>query len=299
MIMNTEWYRIFLYTAKYGNLTRAAQELHLTQPSVSYAVKQLEQGLGVKLFDRLSKGVQLTQEGTALFEYVEKSFQLLQAGELQLAALKELTAGELRIGGSGPIIKHLLLEPLDLFHADNPGVAIKLSQGKTSEIRERLLKGEIDLGLVHLPYSDPELEIEPLAAIQDGFVVGPAYRELAGRPLTAEALTQIPLLLLSKESSTRRFVEQWLASQGITAEADMELSSMDMLVELAKRGYGAAFVTYSFVRDELREEKLFKLDTAVPVPARSVGMAVRRGASLPLIAARFKQLLSGESESET
>lgn len=292
MLMNTEWYRIFLHTAKYGNLTRAAQELHLTQPSVSYAVKQLEKGLGVKLFDRLSKGVQLTPEGAALYDYVEKSFQLLQAGELKLTAMKELTAGELRIGGSGPIIKHLLLAPLDRFHADNPGIAIRLSQGKTSEIRERLLAGEIDLGLVHLPFADPELSIEPLAAIQDGFVVGEAFRELAEEPLPAAAFKQIPLLLLSKGSSTRRFVEQWLESEGVAAEADMELSSMDMLVELARRGYGAAFVTHAFVREELAEGKLFALRTQVPIPPRAVGVAVRRNASLPLIAERFMRLLT-------
>ncbi|MFD1953867.1 LysR family transcriptional regulator [Paenibacillus thailandensis] len=293
MTMNTEWYRIFWHTAKCGNLTRAAQELHLTQPSVSYAVKQLEQGLGVKLFDRLSKGVQLTPEGVVLFDYVEKSFQYLQAGESKITAMKGLAAGELRIGSSGPIIKHLLLPPLDRFHADNPGISIRLFQGKTPEIRERLLNHDIDLGLVHLPYEDAELDITPFADIQDGFVVGEAFRGLAERePLTASELTQIPLLLLSKGSSTRRFVDQWLSGQGITAEANMELSSMEMLIELARRGYGAAFVTHAFAEEELAEGKLFALPTAVPIPPRRLGIAVRRGVTLPLIAESFKRLLT-------
>ncbi|QAY65963.1 LysR family transcriptional regulator [Paenibacillus protaetiae] len=295
-MIHMEWYRAFWYTARFGNLSRAAQELHVTQPSVSYAIKQLEENLGVKLFDRLSKGVQPTAEGLALLDYVEKSFNLLQAGEQHLRTLKELTSGELRIGASGPVIKQLLLPSLDRFHAACPDVRIRLSQGKTSEIRKRLLDHEIDLGLVHLPYSDPELDIEPMAGIQDGFVVGEAYKEWSlGGPLTGERLTQIPLLLLSKESSTRSFVERWLASQGISAEADMELSSMDMLVELAKRGYGAAFVTYAFVQEELQDGQLFKLDTAVPIPPRSVGIAVRRAVSLPVIADSFRRLLTGTS----
>lgn len=291
MIMNMEWYRIFLHTAKLGNLTKAAQELHITQPSVSYAIKQLETQLEVKLFDRLSKGVKLTSEGLEVLAYVEKSFTILHAGEIQLQALKNLTAGELRIGASGPVIKHLLLPLLDTFHAEHPDVRIRLSQGKTSDIRDRLLDGQIDIGLVHLPLSDHELVVSHLTEIQDCFVVGEAYRHLVDTPFSAQALAQLPLLLLSEASSTRLFIEQWFASQGITPDADMELSSMDMLIEMAIRGYGAAFVTQSFIDQELENKKLFRLQTIEPIPLRSVGFATRRNSSLPIIANRFIALL--------
>jgi len=291
MLMNMEWYRIFLHTAKLGNLTKAAQELHITQPSVSYAIKQLEAQLEVKLFDRLSKGVKLTPEGLEVLAYVEKSFTILQAGETQLQALKNLTAGELRIGASGPVIKHLLLPLLDTFHAEHPDVRIRLSQGKTSDIRDRLLDGQIDIGLVHLPLSDHELVVSHLTEIQDCFVVGEAYRHLVDIPFSAHALAQLPLLLLSEASSTRLFIEQWFASQGITPDADMELSSMDMLIEMAIRGYGAAFVTQSFIDQELENKKLFRLQTIEPIPLRSVGFATRRNSSLPIIANRFIALL--------
>jgi len=291
MMMNMEWYRIFLHTAKLGNLTKAAQELHITQPSVSYAIKQLEAQLEVKLFDRLSKGVKLTPEGVELLHYVEKSFSILHAGESKLQSLKNLTAGELRIGASGPIIKHLLLPLLDTFHKEHPTVRIRLSQGKTSDIRTRLKSGQIDVGLVHLPFSDEELAVSHLTDIQDCFVVGEAFRHLAGAPLTSQELSQIPLLLLSEGSSTRQFVESWFSSQGTSAEADMELSSMDMLIELAGRGYGAAFVTKSFIEQELDDGRLFQLHTREPIPARTVGFATRKEASLPIIAKRFTQLL--------
>ncbi|MHC2180768.1 DNA-binding transcriptional LysR family regulator [Paenibacillus sp. PvR052] len=287
-----EWYRIFLHTAKLGNLTKAAQELHITQPSVSYAIKQLEETLGVKLFDRLSKGVNLTSEGRALLEYVEQSFALLDAGEKRIQSLKHLTAGELRIGASGPFIKHLLLPTLDKVHSDYPGVRIRLTQGKTADIGKRLMDGQIELGLVHLPMADPDLEVLPLLSIQDCFVVGPAYRKLAEHPISTEQLAETPLLLLSSESSTRLFVEQWLHTQGFKVEADIELNSMEMLVELAQRGYGAAFVTRSFVQQELDTGKLFELQPVEPIPPRTVGIAMRRDISLSLIAARFMELLT-------
>ncbi|MDQ8733628.1 LysR family transcriptional regulator [Paenibacillus sp. LHD-38] len=291
MLLNMDWYRIFLHTAKLGNLTKAAQELHITQPSVSYAIKQLEAQLEVKLFDRLSKGVKLTPEGAAVLEYVEKSFTILQLGETKLQALKNLSAGELRIGASGPIIKHLLLPLLDIFHAEYPDVRIRLSQGKTSDIRARLKADQIDIGLVHLPFMDHELSVQHLTEIQDCFVVGPAYRHLSENTISPDQLTQIPLLLLSEGSSTRLFVEHWFSSQGLKADADMELSSMDMLVELAMHGYGAAFVTQAFIRQELHEKKLFQLMLNEQIPARSVGYATRRDTTQSIIAKRFIELL--------
>lgn len=291
-MMNLEWYRIFLYTAKSGNLTRAAQELHITQPSVSYAIKQLEDGLGVKLFDRLSKGVSLTSEGLSLFEYVEKSFATLDSGEKKMASLKNHTSGELRIGASGPIIKHLLLSPLDKLRDRYPEIRIRLSQGKTADIQTRLKEGQIDLGFVHLPVVDLDLHLVPLTTIQDCFVVGPALGRLAERPVTTAELAGLPLLLLSKGSHTREFIERWFSSQGIAMEVDIELNSSEMLVELAQRGYGAAYVTRSFVQRDLQDGKLFELRTAEAIPDRTIGVATRRNSSLSLIADYFMSLVS-------
>lgn len=290
--LSMEWYRIFLHTAKCGSLTKAAQELHITQPSVSYAIKQLEEALGVRLFDRQSKGVNLTSEGRSLLEYVEQSFALLDAGEKRMQSLKTLTAGELRIGASGPFIKHVLLAPLDEFHAEYPGVRIRLFQGRTAEIAKRIKDGHIELGLVHLPLTDPDLDVRPLLSIQDCFVVGHALRALAEHPITTEQLAETPLLLLSSGSHTRQYVEQWLNGQGFAVDADIELSSMDMLVELALRGYGAAFVTRTFVKEELEAGKLFELQTLEPLPPRAIGMAMRRDISLSLIAARFMEIVA-------
>lgn len=291
MQANTEWYRIFMHTAKLGNLTRAAQDLHITQPSVSYAIKQLEAQLDVKLFDRLSKGVKLTPEGAAVLEYAEKSFAILQQGEAKLQALKQMSAGELKIGASGPVIKHLLLPLLEFFQTEYPAVRIRLLQGKTADIRQRLKAGIIDIGFVHLPFSDPELTVQHVTDIQECFVVGSAYQHLSGQTITVERLAETPLLLLSEGSSTRMFVDQWFLSQGIKAEADMELSSMDMLVELAIRGYGAAFVTQTFIQEQLNEAKLYVLKPSETVPIRSIGLAFKRETSLSIAAKRFVELL--------
>ncbi|OXM87576.1 LysR family transcriptional regulator [Paenibacillus rigui] len=292
-MFNLEWYRIFLQTARHGNFTKAAQELHITQPSVSYAIKQMEDQLGLRLFHRRSKGVELTEEGKALLAYVEQSFSLLEAAQMHVQSMKQLTEGELRIGASDSLIKHLLLPQLNVFHEAHPGIRIQLSHGKTPEIVQRLKEGHIDCALLHLPIDEPELDIRTLAVLEDCFVVGEAYRELAHRALSAKALVELPLLLLSKGSSTRGYVEQWFAAKGLAMKADIELGSIDLLAEFAVLGYGAAFITRSFVTEELAQGKLFELRLEDALPSRSIGFAIRRDRELSLAAERFVRLLRG------
>ncbi|SHE10546.1 HTH-type transcriptional activator CmpR [Chlamydia abortus] len=291
-MISLEGYRIFLHTAKSGNLTKAAQELHITQPSVSYAIKQLEESLGVKLFNRLSKGVELTAEGRALLEYVEPSFSLLEAGETKIRSLKQLETGELRIGAGGSLIRYLLLPYLKHFRTRYPNIRIRLTHGKTPDLAKRLIEGQIDLGIVHMPFADRLLDVRSFMTIQDCFVVGEAYREWSERTLEAEELGRLPLLLLSKGSSTRQFVEQWFAAQSLPLEVDIELGSLELLIELAQLGFGAAFVTRSFVSKELEARSLYELPIREPIPERSVGIALRRDISLSEAAARFVETLT-------
>ncbi|WP_028612010.1 LysR family transcriptional regulator [Paenibacillus harenae] len=291
-MINLEWYRIFLHTAHNGNFTKAAQQLHITQPSVSYAIKQMEEMLGLKLFHRLSKGVELTEEGRALLAYVEQSFSMLDAAQKHVRDLKQLAEGEVRIGASDSLIKHLLLPQLNRFHKEYPGIRIRLTHGKTPDIAQRLREGRIDCAIVHLPIHDPELDVQPLAILEDCFVVGESYREkLEGRTLSANELASLPLLLLSPGSSTRVFVEQWFAARGIPVKPDMELGSIDLLSEFAKLGFGAAFITRSFVEEELATGELIELQLDETLPPRSIGFAVRNGKPLSLAAERFARML--------
>lgn len=280
-----------MYTAQHKNLTKAAQQLHITQPSVSYAIKQLEDALDVKLFHRLSKGVALTDEGEALLKYVEQSFAMLDSGQKHLQNLKQLNVGEIRIGASDSLIKHLLLPQLNTFHRKYPTIRIRLSRGKTPEITKRLKNGEIDFALVHMPIDDSELNIQTLVELEDIFVVSEAYQHWSTRLITIQDLAQIPLILLSPGSSTRIFIDQWFASKGLSVTPDIELGSIELLSEFARLGYGAAFISRSFVEEELQRGILFELKLDSSLPPRSIGFAVRNHVKLSIAADAFMQHL--------
>lgn len=291
MIANMEWYRVFLHAAETSNLTKAAQNLHMTQPSVSYAIKQLEEALGIGLFDRLSKGVRLTSEGQALYRYVRQAFSELDSAERHMKQLKQFEEGRLRIGANGAIIKDFLLPSLDAFHARYPAVRIQLSQEQTSRIVERLKEGSLDLGFVHLPVEDEEIMVGSAHASPYCAVVGKAHADWAKKPLSMEQIAKIPLLMLSPGSSTRLFVERWLKSHGIQADADFELSSLEMLAQFAERGYGVAFMPKDFIASRVAGGSLVELNIQVPLPTRHFGIALRKDSTPSLSAKAFINML--------
>ena len=207
-------------------------------------------------------------------------------------SLKSIAEGEIRIGASDSLIKHLLLPKLNAFHARHPGVRIRLSHGRTPDIAARLKDGKVDLALVHLPLDDPMLDVRELTVQEGCFVAGERFFDLASRPLEARELASMPLILLSPGSSTRTFVERWFAAKGLSAAPDIELGSVDLLIEFAKQGYGVAYVARAFVEAELASGRLAELKPAETLPPQRIGVAVRRGMRLSLAAERFAATLT-------
>lgn len=299
MIASMEWYRVFLHAAETSNLTKAAHILHMTQPSVSYAIKQLEESLGIKLFDRLSKGVLLTQEGQALYKHVRQAFDELESAERRMNNIKHFSEGRLRIGANGAIVRDLLLPSLDAFRARYPDIRIQLSQEQTTLILERLKQGSLGIGLVHLPILDEEIEISDTYVASYCAVVGKAFADMAQQSLSTEQLTKLPLLMLSPGSSTRSYIEEWFRSQGVEAEADFELNSLDMLSEFAERGYGIAFLPRSFIASRIASGFLLELHTDVPIPDRHIAIALRKHSSPSVASTVFLRMLRTPSQSSS
>lgn len=266
MTNNYELYKVFYWAAKTGSLTQAAKALYLTQPSVSHAIKQLEERIGVTLFYRTSKGVSLTQEGKILFSYIEQSQILITLAEEKMVALKNLDSGELRIGGSDSLFKHYLLPFLEDFHVKYPGIKLHLNHGTTPEVISYLKEGRIDLGVVRMPIFDSQLEVTESIELQDCFVAGERYAELKGQALSMEQLMEYPVILFSRNSRVRMAITELFEKYGHELKPDIEVGSVDLLIEFAKRGLGISYVTREFVAKELKEGSLFEIELDVEIP---------------------------------
>ncbi|NHN29719.1 LysR family transcriptional regulator [Paenibacillus agricola] len=290
-----DFYKVFYYTVKAGSITGAAQQLFITQPSASYAIKQLEEQLGVRLLLRKAKGVEMTEEGSTLFHYVEQAYGLLLAGERKISEMKTFMAGTIRLGASDSLCKYFLFPFLDKFHKAHPSVRICLSHGKTEHILQRLRDGEIDCGIAHLPV-DERLHVQMTRPVQDCFVAGPEYAHLAGAPITLQELVRQPFVMLSAQSRSRAFFHALLQTYGLDIVPDIELGSVDLLIDFVRKGMGISLITREFVLEDLAAGTLVELDIVEPIPARSIGVVTIPNGDLSQAAAFFVKELVADME---
>ncbi|MCL6605101.1 MAG: LysR family transcriptional regulator [Paenibacillus sp.] len=286
-MINFELYKVFYWAAKTGSLTQAAKSLYITQPSVSHAIKQLEDSLGITLFYRNSKGVALTPEGSILYSYIEQSHILISLAEKKMTELKNLDNGELRIGGSSSLFKHYLLSYLEVFHQQHPGIKLQLIHGTTPEIITFLKEGQIDLGVVRMPIVDPQLEMRQGIELQDCFIAGGRYEELKDKVLSMEQLLQYPIILFSRNSRARMAITDLFQDYGHELKPAFEVGSVDLLIEFARKGLGISYVTREFVSKELEEGSLFEIKLDVNLPPSQVGLMIMRNMPLSSAASKF------------
>lgn len=292
MSINFELYKVFYYVAKHLSFSEAASDLYISQSAVSQAVKQLETSLGCRLFVRTTKQVSLTQEGERLFSHIEQAFHIIKTGERAVRQIRSLQEGEIKIGASDTICKYYLLPYLRQFIQRYPNIKLKIINRTSPVCLELLKKGAVDLAAVNLPACLPEdFTVHRSTAIRDVFIAGPAFERLRGQTLSLTDLACYPLLMLEKNTVTRHFFDELLATGGVTITPEVELGSVDLLIELTKIGLGLSFVAEEYVATEVERGEIFILDVAAHIPYRYRGIVSNRHIPLPLAAQKFIEML--------
>lgn len=284
MKTNLTLYQIFYTVAKLGNISRAANELYISQPAISKAIQKLESSLDTTLFHRSSRGVVLTEEGALLYENVRTAFDSLEKGEEELERMKQLGIGQLRIGVSTTLCKYLLLSYLKEFALQYPHIKITIQCQSTFDTVKLLEEDKIDIGLIGKPEHLKHLTFHPIASIQDTFVTTKSYYENLKVRAGSEhfdIFQEGNLMLLNEENITRRYIEQFFNNQGIKVNQVLEVSNMDLLIEFAKIGIGIACVIKEFVQKELNRGELLELPLLREVPNREVGFAYKLDHYMP------------------
>ena len=176
MNINLELYRIFYTVAKNKHMTKASEELHISQPAISQSIKKLEDELGGTLFLRSNKGMNLTSEGKMFFEYVKGALELINNAENEFTSFKDLSKGEIKIGVSTTLTKLILLEPLKKFHLDYPNINISITNDLTSNLVNDLKLGKLDFIIFNESnIKESNLELLKLKELKQGFMYNPAF----------------------------------------------------------------------------------------------------------------------------
>ncbi|HIT08293.1 MAG TPA: LysR family transcriptional regulator [Candidatus Merdivicinus faecavium] len=252
--MTLRYLRIFEAVCRHMSITRAAQELYLSQPSVSLAIGELEKKYEVRLFDRIGKKLYLTPAGEELLGYARPLLSQIDDMEqhLRSGARKSI----LRVGVSMTVGSCLLPACAEQFAGDYPDIRVEALVERTSLIEQKVLENELDIGFVEGLPKAPQLIISPFAEDELAVVCAPDSALLRRGAIRCADLASIPLLLREKGSGTRAVVDNLTDMQGVTLKPLWESMSTLALISGAKRGLGAAILPLRIVQKDLDRGEL-------------------------------------------
>ncbi|MCL2061807.1 MAG: LysR family transcriptional regulator [Firmicutes bacterium] len=285
--INYELYKVFACVVKNGSITGASRELYISQPAVSQSIKQLEAQLGGFLFKRTPKGMELTAEGSAIYEYISRANGLIEQAQTRFAQMKDLARGEIKIGASDNICRNFLLPHIQKFRKNFPKIKFLFVNGTSNQTVDLLKTGKVDIGFVNLPVDDDEITAEPLGELHDCFVGGTDYKMLTQTPISVKDLTNHPLILLGAETNSRKFIDEFFKTHHCTAKPDIEVGSHDLLISFAELNMGISCVTKEFVSAQLTKGTLYKLNVEGEVRSRKIGVIRLKNVSLTFAAEKF------------
>ena len=314
MIENLNYYRIFFAVAEAGSVSKAAERLFISQPAVSKSVSLLEKELKCRLFDRSRKGVNLTNEGRTLYEHLKTAFKSISEAEERLTRDLSLGVGELKIGVSNTLCRHILIDNLKTYINNKPHIKVSIHCHATIDTVKLLSENEVDIGLICETDLPQDMDFLPIRKIHDTFVASSTYLDnlmlrekksdentlinpwlLAGN-ITAmtksetkinekqtnyslspkEILEKGNLMLLEKGNVTRNHIENYLYQHSIIPEKILDINDMDLLIDFAKIGLGISSIVREFATEALQEKSIVEIPLIENVTERNIGFAFKK-----------------------
>lgn len=297
-MVNLDLYRVFYTVAKVGSLTKAADELYISQPAVSQAIKQLEQQLGGKLFNRVSRGMVLTDPGgKQVFEIVEKAIKMLDGAEDKFKELKNIASGVLRISAADTVVTHFLMPYIKRYHETYPNVSITFNNSTTKQAIDNVKAGRADIGFVNLPIDDKDVILTgQTGAMEDIFVASEKFSFLFDKVIELKNIPNYPILLLDNSTSTTKEIVNFLDTLNINVVPEFQVGSVELLVEMAKNGLGIACIPRRYIVEPLAKKELFEIKVVPSMPLRATGVILNKDVGThSFIVREFIRLLDDES----
>lgn len=291
MDINYELYKVFYYVATSLSFSEASKKLYISQSAVSQSIKTLERKLEQPLFIRSTKKVQLTPAGKILLKHIEPAMNLIQRGENQLLDTGTLGLGQLHIGASDTICRYFLVPYLKQFHKKFPNIPIKVTNATSLNCVELLEQGKVDLIVTNFPNIrlNQSYVRKTVLEFSDVFIANPSYFDLNDTELDFAGLTEYPILMLDKKSTTSEYLHNIFLQHQLELVPEIELSSNDLLIDLARIGLGIACVPdYCLSQDST---ELFILKTKEQIPKRQLAAAINPNLPLSASTEEFLKLL--------
>lgn len=292
MHVDLRHFRAFLAVVRLGSFTRAASHLHVSQPALTVQIRQLEQALGLRLFDRNNRRVLLTQPGQQLVAPAERLLSDFDGLVRDAGDLSARRHGIVTVAALPSVVAGLLPDALREIATRHAGLQVRVRDVVAGRVIEMVKNGEVDFGLGTLDRPDPDLQWQPLVSDRLCAFVA-ADQPVPRRGLPLEALGRHPLILTSKDSSVRQLVERTLARRRLAVRVAYEVTSMSSALGLARGGLGVAILPESAAR-AADGSGIRAVRIRDPLLIREIGVLSHAGRSLSPAASTVIDLLASQ-----
>ncbi|MBB1580594.1 MULTISPECIES: transcriptional regulator CynR [Serratia] len=288
--------RYFLAVAELGNFTRAAEALHVSQPTLSQQIKQLEETLGTPLFDRSGRTVRLTDAGMAWMRYARLALQDLEAGTRAIHDVATLERGNLRLAMTPTFTAYLVGPVIDDFYRRYPGVSVSIHEMTQDRIEALLAEDRLDVGIAFSQAQSVDIVAEELFTESLNMMVGAQHPLVQQRePLSAQVFEQQPLVLLSEDFATRQFIDDYCRRQGIRPRVAMEANAIGAIIEIVRRGQLATLLPAAVAQEN---PQLHTVRLNEVMPARRAVLLQRKDAYRSAASRAFVEVLHQQKFSQ-
>ena len=286
MNIDLNLYLLFHTVAKLGSITKAAEELYVSQPAITQSIKTLEHQLGATLFIRTKKGVTLTEEAKVLYNYIDEGITYIKNGEAKFQELMNLQDGTLKIGASTTVTQHVLLPYLEKFTTLYPNINVSITNHLTSDLIKLLRNGTVDLLILNLPTTEHgDLEIIPFMEVHDILAVGEKLKSLSLKEQKLKNLQKKDFIFQKSPSNTREFLNNFLTKEKIEIIPKYDVVSFNLVKDMTTIGLGIGYLTKEFIDSEIQSKKLFPLNINPTIPSRKIGLVTLKK-NIPSFASR-------------
>jgi LysR family cyn operon transcriptional activator len=287
--------RYLMAVAEHGNFTRAAATLHVSQPTLSQQIIQLEEWLGVALLDRSGRVIKPTDAGREYIDHARRALRELEAARRAIHDVQDLSRGTLRLATTPTFTAYLVGPLIAEFHARYQGIAITLREMSLDTIAAAVAADEVELGIAFHVERSADVECQPLFAEKLSVVVG-AQHPWAGQQISigSHELASSRLALLSADFATRTHVDSYLHAQGITPQIAIEANTISALIEVVRR---SNLITILPEEIGKRDPDLVNLGITPDIPHRTVTIVRRSGGYQSAAAVAFAKMVEQHKES--
>ncbi len=290
--MDTKQLRTFVTIVDTASFTRAARRLSVSQSAISQQISALERQLDVKLVQRTGTGARPTAAGHVLLGYARQILSKIDEAQRVLADYEHSGAGVLRIGAGGGACHYLLPGVLKEFHERFPKLELHVMSGHTRLTLERLQEGDLDVGVLTLPVSQPKLRILDIGRDELVAIVAPSHPWAGRARIQAGEFTRQPLLIYERRSQTFALIERLLLETGVFPQVAMEMDHLEAVVDMVGVGLGVAIVPRWAVRAEVASGRLAALSIGKAGLWRAWGLGFREEIHPPHPLKAFARLCS-------